>query len=103
MSMLRWAQQNRVEWHYIAPGKPARAGPASERQEIIAVFPFSNVGGRRGDSPALTRIPLALLQVAVVLGVTAANSVRISNTTTMCMRSPAYRELINGRSREDCA
>jgi putative transposase len=24
MSMLRWAQENRVEWHYIAPGKPTQ-------------------------------------------------------------------------------
>jgi putative transposase len=22
MTMLRWAQQHRIEWHYIAPGKP---------------------------------------------------------------------------------
>jgi putative transposase len=24
ISMLRWAQENRVEWHYIAPGKPTQ-------------------------------------------------------------------------------
>jgi putative transposase len=22
MAMLRWSQERRVEWHYIAPGKP---------------------------------------------------------------------------------
>jgi transposase InsO family protein len=22
MAILRWAQEHRVEWHYIAPGKP---------------------------------------------------------------------------------
>ena len=22
MAVLRWSQENRVEWHYIAPGKP---------------------------------------------------------------------------------
>jgi len=22
MAMLRWSQERKVEWHYIAPGKP---------------------------------------------------------------------------------
>jgi putative transposase len=22
MTMLRWSQENGIEWHYIAPGKP---------------------------------------------------------------------------------
>ena len=25
--MLRWAQDHRIEWHYIAPGKPIQNGP----------------------------------------------------------------------------
>ncbi|UPJ52236.1 transposase [Bradyrhizobium sp. 200] len=24
MAILRWSQQTRIEWHYIAPGKPIR-------------------------------------------------------------------------------
>ena len=23
-AILRWSQETRVEWHYIAPGKPSR-------------------------------------------------------------------------------
>ena len=26
MAMLRWSQDHRVEWHYIAPGKPMQNG-----------------------------------------------------------------------------
>ncbi len=26
MAILRWCQQSRVEWHYIAPGKPMQNG-----------------------------------------------------------------------------
>ena len=26
MAVLRWSQEMRIEWHYIAPGKPTQNG-----------------------------------------------------------------------------
>jgi putative transposase len=41
MAILRWSQERRVEWHYIAPGKPQQDAFAESfigrlRDELLA-------------------------------------------------------------------
>lgn len=83
MAILRWSQERRVEWHYIAPGKPqqngfvesfngrlrdeclnetlfttlaqARAVLAAWQHDYNQVRPHSGLGGR---TPASIRRPL---------------------------------------------
>jgi putative transposase len=48
MAMLRWSQERRVEWHYIAPGKPqqnARKIPAAQRQRESGMKAAGDCGG----------------------------------------------------------
>ncbi|MBB6212309.1 integrase core domain-containing protein, partial [Novispirillum itersonii] len=52
MAMLRWSQEHRVEWHYIAPGKPMQNGFVESfngklRDECLNETLFSSVGHAR--------------------------------------------------------
>ena len=59
MAILRWSQETRVEWHYIAPGKPQKAKPApiADRQTSALVQTTSRLNvelrhcSRHGSSP----------------------------------------------------
>ena len=52
MAMLRWSQDHRVEWHYIAPGKPMQNGFVESfngklRDECLNETLFSSVSHAR--------------------------------------------------------
>lgn len=57
MAILRWCQQIRVEWHYIAPGKPIQSGFAesfngSFRDECLNETLFSSLTQARAEITA---------------------------------------------------
>jgi hypothetical protein len=48
MAILRWSQQTRVEWHYIAPGKPqqnASARRVAQRDAVRFTHPCARDAG----------------------------------------------------------
>ena len=57
MAILRWCQQTRVEWHYIAPGKPMQNGfvesfNGSFRDECLNETLFSSLPHARAEITA---------------------------------------------------
>lgn len=57
MTILRWCQQTRVEWHYIAPGKPMQNGfvesfNGSFRDECLNETLFSSLTHARAEITA---------------------------------------------------
>ncbi len=57
MAILRWCQQTRVEWHYIAPGKPMQNGfvesfNGSFRDECLNETLFSSLAHARAEITA---------------------------------------------------
>ncbi len=89
VAILRWSQERKVAWHYIAPGKPqqnafmesfisrlrdeclnetvftslrhARVVLATWQRDFNDIRPHSTLGGR---TPALIRLPPGLTQAA---------------------------------------
>jgi putative transposase len=52
MAILRWSQERRVDWHYIAPGKPQQNAFAESfigrlRDECLNETAFSSLGEAR--------------------------------------------------------
>ena len=52
MAVLRWSQENRVEWHYIAPGKPQQNAFAESfigrlRDELLNEMLFGSLSHTR--------------------------------------------------------
>ena len=59
-AILRWCSEQRIEWHYIAPGKPMQNGFVESfngrmRDELLNETMFRNLGPRAGRHRRLGR------------------------------------------------
>jgi hypothetical protein len=56
MAILRWSQETRVEWHYIAPGKPQQNAFSYKNRRQMAVIPDGEVDGQAQTDERVFRL-----------------------------------------------